>query len=54
MINVILPCPKCKGAPMICALEHEFWVACKDCCYDTVSYDFMEDAVLDWNRRVKE
>ena len=52
MINVILPCPECKGPAVICASGHEYWVACTVCYHDTAGHHMMEDAVLDWNRRM--
>ena len=47
-------CPKCGGEAMICDFGEEHWVACKVCHYDTVSYDRIEDAIRDWNRRESE
>jgi len=55
---IIKHCPFCGGQAEVYEDEYHdttlFMVACKECGISTAGYDYEEDAIKDWNRRVVE
>lgn len=51
------PCPFCGGKANIEGGKSPYWVywiKCYECRVETEAYDFEEDAIAVWNRRVNE
>ena len=55
---IIKSCPFCGGRAEVYEDEYDnttlYMVACADCGITTSGYDYEEDAIKDWNRRVDE
>ena len=50
------PCPFCGGKAYIekNRYKYAYWIKCYDCRVETEAYDYVEEAINVWNRRIDE